>query len=220
MKLDMHIHTLHSPKCGWMRPEHLIERAIEKGLDGLAVTDHNTIDGAREVFDIVNDEQMKLSVIIGEEISTDRGEVLAYFINREIEPGPFAEVLNEIKRAGGISAIPHPFDKLRHHAVRLTRDDVGLFDCIEGFNARCFSKVYNDLAYNFGKEYDLAITAGSDAHFLNEVGNGGIIIGRENIREAITKNDMTIYGHRSMVINHAGTKILKFRRSIRSYLDE
>jgi predicted metal-dependent phosphoesterase TrpH len=220
MIFDMHVHTLHSPRCGWMKPERLIEHAKEKGLDGLAVTDHNTIEGAREVFDIVRDEQMELSVIIGEEISTDRGEVLAYFISREIEPGSFVEVLTEIRRAGGISAIPHPFDELRHHAVRLTRDDVGLFDCIEGFNARCLSKTYNDLAYNFGKEYDLAITAGSDAHFLNEVGNGGIIIGKEDIREAIMKKDMIIYGHRSMVINHAGTKVLKLGRSIRSYLDE
>lgn len=220
MKFDMHVHTLHSERCGWIRPERLVRCAIEKGLDGLAVTDHNTIDGALEAFDIVRDEQMELHVIIGEEISTDRGEVLAYFINEEIEPGPFAEVLTEIRRARGISAIPHPFDKLRRHAVRLTRYDVGLFDCIEGFNARCLSKTYNDLAYNFGKEYDLAITAGSDAHFLNEVGNGGIIIGQEDIRETIMKKDMTIYGHKSMVINHAGTKILKLGRRIRSYLDE
>jgi predicted metal-dependent phosphoesterase TrpH len=78
VKFDMHVHTLHSERCGWMRPKRLVEHAQEKGLGGLAVTDHNTINGAREVFDIVRDEQTDLSVIIGEEISTDRGEVLAY----------------------------------------------------------------------------------------------------------------------------------------------
>jgi predicted metal-dependent phosphoesterase TrpH len=218
VKFDMHVHTLHSERCGWMRPERLVEHAKEKGLDGLAVTDHNTIDGAREVFDIVRDEQMDLSVIIGEEITTDRGEVLAYFINQEIEPGPFEEVLLAIKRAGGVSAIPHPFDKLRHHAVRLTRDDVGSFDCIETFNARCISKTYNDLAYIFGKEYGIAITAGSDAHFLNEVGNSGVITKQGDIREAIMKKDVIIFGRRSLVINHVGTKILKLERSIRSRL--
>lgn len=220
MKFDMHVHTLHSPRCGWMRPERLVEHAREKGLAGLAVTDHNTIDGALEVFDIVRDEQMELSVIIGEEISTDRGEVLAYFINEEIEPGSFAEVLTEIRRAGGISAIPHPFDKLRRHAVRLTRDDVGTFDCIEGFNARILFKAYNVLAYNFGKKYDIVITAGSDAHFLNEIGNAGVITEQKDIREAIMKKDITIYGHKTMVINHAGTKVLKWGRSMRSRLDE
>ena len=92
MKFDMHVHTLHSPKCGWMRPESLVENAKKKGLDGLAITDHNTIEGAQEVFDIVREEQIELFIIIGEEISTDRGEVLAYFINREIEPGSFAEL--------------------------------------------------------------------------------------------------------------------------------
>jgi len=186
LKFDMHVHTLHSPRCGWMRPERLIGMP-KKRLDGLAITDHNTIDGALEVLDIVRDEQMNLSVIIGEEISTDRGEVLAYFINRAIEPGSFEEVLTEIRRSGGISAIPHPFDKLRHSAVHPTQDDVRLFDCIEGFNARCISKTYNDLAYNFAREYGLAITAGSDAHFLNEVGNGGVITKQGSIREAILK---------------------------------
>jgi len=220
MMFDMHVHTLHSPKCGWMRPERLVERAIQKRLDGLAVTDHNTIDGAQEVIDIVRDKQIELSVIIGEEISTDRGEVLAYFINRKIEPGSFAEVLTEIRRAGGISAIPHPFDKLRHHAVRLTSDDVGSFDCIEVFNARCLSKTYNDLAYNYGMVHDLAILAGSDAHFLNEVGNGGVITKRGDIREAIMKKDVIIFGHRSMVINHAGTKVLKLVRSFWSHIYE
>jgi len=82
MKFDMHVHTFHSKRCGWMKPERLVEHAKKKELDGLAVTDHNTIDGALEVFDIVRDEQMDFSVIIIEEISTDRGEVLAYFINR------------------------------------------------------------------------------------------------------------------------------------------
>jgi predicted metal-dependent phosphoesterase TrpH len=220
MRFDMHVHSLHSERCGWMRPERLIERALKIKLDGLAVTDHNTISGALDVFDIVRDEQMDLTIVIGEEISTDRGEVLAYFINKEINPGSFAEVLTKIKQAGGISAIPHPFDKLRHHAVRLTRDDICFFDCIEVFNARCLSKTYNDLAYNFAKDFNLAIIAGSDAHFLNEVGNAGIITGQVGIRDAIMKNDVTIFGRRSKVVNHVGTKILKLGRRIRSNLNE
>ena len=219
MIFDMHVHTIYSPRCGWMRPEMLLKHAKEKGLDGLAVTDHNTIDGAQAVFDKVNDEQMEFSVIIGEEISTDRGEVLAYFISEAIEPGSFGDVLREIKRAGGISSIPHPFDKLRHHAVHLTRKDIGSFDCIEGFNARCLFNKYNDLAYNFAKDFDLAILAGSDAHFLNEVGNAGIITGQEDVRKAIMKKDITIFGRKSNALNHVGTKILKMGRRIRSDLD-
>ena len=166
MKFDMHVHTLHSERCGWMRPERLVKHAKEKGLDGLAVTDHNTIDGAREVFNIVRDEQMELSVIIGEEINTDRGEILAYFIDREIEPGPFEEVLSAIKRAGGISAIPHPFEKIRKgfRGVETVMSDV---NAIEVLNSRCR---FNRKAFNLCLVHKKPMLGGSDAHFYSEVG--------------------------------------------------
>lgn len=166
MKFDMHVHTLHSERCGWMRPERLVEHAKEIGLDGLAVTDHNTIDGAREVFDIVRDEQIELSVIIGEEISTDRGEVLAYFINKEIEPGSFPEVLSEIRQADGISAIPHPFERIRKgfRGVEAVMSDV---NAIEVLNSRCF---FNREAFDLCLVHKKPMLGGSDAHFYREVG--------------------------------------------------
>ena len=162
----MHVHTFHSARCGWMRPERLIKRAFEKELDGLAVTDHNTIRGALELFDIVRDEQRDLAVIIGEEITTDRGEVLAYFINEEIEPGPFEEVLSEIRRLGGVSALPHPFDKIRRRFLGV--ETIGSeVDAIEVLNSRClFNKKALDLCLDFKK----SMVGGSDAHFYQEVG--------------------------------------------------
>ena len=162
----MHVHTLHSERCGWMRPERLVKHAKEKGLDGLAVTDHNTIDGAREVFNIVRDEQMELSVIIGEEITTDRGEILAYFIDREIEPGPFEEVLSAIKRAGGISAIPHPFEKIRK-GFRGAETVIGDVNAIEVLNSRC---LFNRKAFDLCLAHKKPMLGGSDAHFYSEVG--------------------------------------------------
>ena len=149
-----------------MRPERLIKRAIEKELDGLAVTDHNTIDGALEVSDMVRDEQVDLEIIIGEEITTDRGEVLAYFINEEIEPGPFEEVLPAIRRAGGVSAIPHPFEKVRKGflGVEAVVDDV---DAIEVLNSRC---LFNKKALDLCLDRKKPMLGGSDAHFYREVG--------------------------------------------------
>ncbi len=218
MKFDMHVHTLQSKRCGWIRPERLIKHAMEIGLDGLAVTDHDTIDGALDVYDMVRDEQLEFEVIIGEEITTDRGEVLAYFINEEIKPGIFKEVLTQIKLAGGISAIPHPFDKKRRQSIHPTKLDVKYVDCIEAFNARCISKKQNEISYNFGIKHNLAITAGSDAHFLNEVGGGGIITEQKDIREAIINKDLTIFGRNSMIINHVGTKLLKLGRNFSEVL--
>lgn len=166
MKFDMHVHTRHSQKCGWMRPERLVEVAIERGLSGLAVTDHNTIAGALEVADLVRDEGMRLEVIIGEEITTDRGEILAYFIDEEIEPGPLEEVLSDIRRSGGISAIPHPFDRIRKGFIgteAVLRD----VDAIEVLNARC---LFNRSALDLCREGKKPMVAGSDAHFYREVG--------------------------------------------------
>lgn len=162
----MHLHTAYSVRCGWMRPELLIKHAREKGLDGLAVTDHNTIEGAREVFNIVRDEQMNFSVIIGEEITTDRGEVLAYFIDREIEPGPFEEVLLAIKRAGGLSALPHPYERIRKgfQGVEAVMSEV---DAIEVLNSRCF---FNRKAFDLCIAHKKPMIGGSDAHFFSEVG--------------------------------------------------
>jgi predicted metal-dependent phosphoesterase TrpH len=166
VKFDMHVHTFRSERDGWMRPERLIKCAIEKDLDGLAVTDHNTIQGAVEIFDLVRDEQMDLVIIIGEEITTDYGEVLAYFIKNEIEPGSFEEVLAEIRLAGGVSALPHPFDRIRKgfRGVETVLDEV---DAIEALNSRClFNKRALDLCLDRGKP----MLGGSDAHFYQEVG--------------------------------------------------
>jgi predicted metal-dependent phosphoesterase TrpH len=166
MKFDMHVHTRHSKKCGWMKPERLVDVAIERGLSGIAVTDHNTIAGALEVADLVRDEGLLLEVIVGEEINTDRGEVLAYFIDEEIEPGTFEGVLADIRRAGGVSAIPHPFDRIRKGFCEAgaVLDDV---DAIEVLNARC---LFNRRALDLCREGKKPMLGGSDAHFYREVG--------------------------------------------------
>jgi predicted metal-dependent phosphoesterase TrpH len=166
MRCDMHLHTLYSERCGYMRPKRLIEHAIKKRLDGIAVTDHNTIVGALETSEIVGDT-MALMVIIGEEISTDRGEVLAYFINKEIAPGQFEDVINAIKRAGGISAIPHPFDRIRKRFIGL-ESALSKVDAIEALNSRClFNKKAQILCQNCNKP----LVGGSDAHFYGEIGH-------------------------------------------------
>jgi predicted metal-dependent phosphoesterase TrpH len=166
VKFDMHLHTLYSEQCGCMRPKRLVEHAIKRGLDGIAVTDHNTIAGALETFEIIRDETIDFMVIIGEEITTDRGEVLAYFINNEIKPGPFDEVLSAVRRAGGVLAIPHPFDKIRRGFMSV-EDALCDVDAIEALNSRClFNKKARDLCLDHKKP----MLGGSDAHFYGEVG--------------------------------------------------
>lgn len=166
LKFDMHLHTDHSERCGWMSPKRLVAIAIEKGLDGVAVTDHNTINGALEVCDIVRDEELGLFVIIGEEITTERGEVLAYFLDKKIDSGPFEDVLSSIKRAGGVSAIPHPFERVRKGFINV-EEVVGRVDAIEVLNSRC---LFNRKALDLCLDCKKPMLGGSDAHFCREVG--------------------------------------------------
>ena len=212
MKYDLHIHSKYSSD-GVLDPEKIVETAVKRGLNGIAITDHNTIKGGLESKKYETED---FTVIVGSEISTERGEIIGLFLEEEVKSKDVQDVITEIKDQKGIIIIPHPFDELRHSAFHLTEEDAKFMDCIEGFNSRCVFQKYNKKAVEFGTKHDLAITAGSDAHFANEIGNAGIITETEDVREALIKNEVQIFGGRSSLVNHVGTKVLKlWRKTVR-----
>ena len=208
MKYDLHIHSKYSSD-GVLKPEKIIKIAIKRGLNGIAITDHNTIKGGLKAKKYENKD---FTVIVGSEISTERGEIIGLFLEEEVKSNDIQEVISEIKEQNGSVIIPHPFDELRHSAFHPKEEDVKFIDCIEGLNSRCVFQKYNEKAVEFAMKHNLAITGGSDAHFANEIGNAGIITETEDVREALMKNDIKIFGKKSSVINHVETKILKFWR--------
>ena len=106
MQYDLHIHSKYSSD-GVLEPEEIINAAKKKGLDGIAVTDHNTIKGGLETKRF---ETKDFEVIIGSEIMTERGEITGLFLSQEITSKDVQGVFSEIKGQGGIVVIPHPFD--------------------------------------------------------------------------------------------------------------
>lgn len=214
MKFDLHSHTNYSPRCGFMEPKTLVKLARKRGLDGIAVTDHDTIKGSLKAREYA---EKSLKIIIGSEIMTSRGEVIGLFLSDEIQSTDFIDVVEEIHDQNGVAIVPHPFDTLRKSALWPTEDDVKYLDGVEGFNARNVYQKSNMDAIEFGKKYKLAITAGSDAHFSNEIGNAGIITDDEDIREAILSRKIEIFGQLSGIYNHAFTKGLKLCRKIRRF---
>jgi len=213
MRYDLHIHSKYSSD-GVLDPEKIVKIAIRRGLNGIAITDHDTIKDGLKAKKYENDD---FKVIVGSEIATERGEIIGLFLEEEIEPGDVQAVILEIKNQNGIIVVPHPFDELRHSAFHPTEEDAKLIDCIEVFNSRCVFQKYNDKALEFALKHNLAITAGSDAHFANEIGNAGIITETEDVREALIKNEVQIFGKRSPLVNHVGTKVLKtWRKTVRS----
>lgn len=204
MKYDLHSHSKYSSD-GILDPQKIIKVAIKKGLDGIAVTDHNTIRGGLEAKEYETNE---FKVIIGSEVMTTKGEVIGLFLSEEIKSKDFYEVIDEIKAQNGIVVLPHPFDEWRYASFP-AKEDVKYIDNIEIFNSRCVKDKYNHNASKFAKKYKLGTTGGSDAHFANEIGHAGIIVETDDIYEAILKNNLHVFGKTSTPLNHVFTKVLK-----------
>lgn len=166
IRVELHCHTYWSPDCG-VDPAKLLEAARRKGLDMIAVTDHNQIGGAFEARDIGS-----FPVIVGEEIKTDRGELLGYFLQEYIPPGmSVMDTARAIMEQGGILSVPHPFDRYRSSAIE--RDALlevtSELDMIEIFNSRNIKSEDNVAARHFQQGRELVPAVGSDAHSLIEL---------------------------------------------------
>jgi predicted metal-dependent phosphoesterase TrpH len=112
-------------------------------------------------------------VVVGEELMTTRGELLAFYVQEELPKGLTPqEAIRELRQQGAVISVSHPFDHARHGSwdpVDLL-EIAPLVDAIETFNARCLGNGPNLEAQAFAAAHNLPGTAGSDAHLLTEVG--------------------------------------------------
>jgi len=185
MRYDLHVHSKYS-KCSNLNPLVILKTAKRRGLNGIAITDHNTIKGALEVSRLNKDKFFE--VIIGEEIDTDKGEVLGLYLKKEIKKGNFYEVVKEIKKQGGIAIIAHPYSITRTKAKSFEE-----IDAVEGFNSRNLFKFENLKAQIKAKELGLGVTAGSDSHFKFEIGRAYTEF-EGSLKDAVKNKKTKIYG--------------------------
>lgn len=172
IKFETHCHSDRS-KDSFNKLADLIRVAKKKNISRLAITDHNRIDGA-----IVAKEMSPDMVIIGEEILTTKGELLAFFVKEAIPSGlsPMLAI-EKLRDQNAFISVSHPFDQLRHGWKIEDLKMISPFvDAIEIFNARSFSKEINEKAVQFAHENNLSGTVGSDAHTLPEVGKAVLSI--------------------------------------------
>lgn len=169
-KYDLHIHTVYSG-CSNIRPEKLLRIAKKRKLNGIAVTDHNTIKGGLETKRLNKDRNFE--VIVGSEIKTSAGEIIGYYLKKEIKERDPVKVIKEIHKQGGFAVIAHPFSHgwIRKHLKVDLKELKGL-DGVETHNARNMFSWENFYATVAAEKYKLARIGGSDAHFLYEVGRG------------------------------------------------
>lgn len=169
-KYDLHCHTKYS-NCSFLPPRILLKQAKKKGLNGVAVCDHNTIKGALETKKLNKDKNFE--VIIGQETSTEKGHVLGLYLKKPIKPGKFEEVIKQIKAQKGLVIIPHPFSKVGflRRAFKLDFNQLkNKIDAMETFNARFFFPFENKAGKQKAEQLNIAQTGGSDGHFCFEVG--------------------------------------------------
>ena len=186
LKLEFHCHT-NASKDSLTRPEDLVKAARKKGLDRLVITDHNSIAGAVAAQRL--DPEL---VIVGEEIMTTRGEILAAYVTEEVPAGlsPL-ETIRRLREQGAFISVSHPFDAWRKGGWQEADllEIIPHVDAIEIFNSRCMDPRFNQRAMTFAEKHNLPGTVGSDAHAIFEVGKSVVWLdpfqGPDGMREVI-----------------------------------
>lgn len=165
MKFDLHIHSQLSYDS-LSNIESILSKAKESGLDGVAITDHDVLTD----IDIVNlEKKYCIWIIPGVELSTDIGDILCLFISREINIKDCSKAIDEIHNQGGLAVLAHPFKRIKEYPIEV----LNKIDAIEQVNSRWIDlQEYNDI-----KKVNIVLsmvpgrTAGSDSHFVFEIGN-------------------------------------------------
>ncbi len=214
IKADFHMHTSFSPDSE-TTPERLVERCVEVGLGLIAVTDHDTIEGALAVREIA-----PFKVIIGEEVKSSEGEITGLFLQETIPPGlPPLETARRIKEQGGLVSLPHPFDRFRREVIspQALAEVADLADIIEVFNSRNNLSADDRKAAEFAKERGLLTSGVSDAHTPMELGRTYVEMPDfdgtpEDFKRALAQG--RIVGRRMSPLIHFTTTFTRFKKKL------
>jgi predicted metal-dependent phosphoesterase TrpH len=185
IKIDLHCHSFFSGD-GVSSPEELIQEAKKRGLNGFAMTDHNTCDAIKYMLDkgLMRDDGLPVDnflVIPGVEVTTAEGHLLCLgVVLPNLKGRPAIEVCHLAHEAGGLAVPPHPYDLFRAGIRENTLNTLPI-DAIEVFNAATTLKRYNRMAYEYAHRRGLPMTAASDAHHYAAIGTAYTIFDTEDL---------------------------------------
>jgi hypothetical protein len=201
LSVELHTHSALSYD-GRDPVDLLLAQAAAVGLDAVAVTDHDEIDASLEAAELA--PEYGLVGIPGMEVTTAAGHVLAFGIEELVPAGlSFDDTLDRIHEQDGIAVVPHPFQKSRHGvAHKITRDQLASADAIEVYNSRLLTGRANRRAERFAERRNLPMTAGSDAHISEMVGQAVTHVDAEtasveSILDAIADGRTSVEGRRT-----------------------
>ena len=213
MKIDMHVHSHYSPISykrflpieAFHSPERMLIAAKKKGLDGIALTDHDTMKGIKSAK--IAAKKLSMTFIPGCEISTADGHLLAYWLNKVPKPHrSVEETIDELRKQGAVIAAPHPYSI--GHWLSLGKKAFSLkVDAIEVFNSRSFP-IHDLMNLSAAKKTKLPMIGGSDAHAKWEIG-GAYTEFPGNPRKNFKKSK-PVYRHPTLPTNLVLTYSLRF----------
>jgi predicted metal-dependent phosphoesterase TrpH len=214
IRVDLHVHTTYSSDS-LITPKELIYYAKKKGLNAVAVTDHNYLDGAVKIAKEVKD----FLVIPGMEVSSSEGHIVALNIKEAVPRGLTAvETVERIHEAGGVAIACHPYVYFKG-CLRNAVCDV--FDAIEVINARAFpfqSSV--ERAREAAEKFKLSQVAGTDAHYGPQIGYGYTIIDAkeatiEAVAKAIVEGHCQAQGQQVPIVLNVQQQIQRLKRMVK-----
>ncbi|NLT42301.1 MAG: CehA/McbA family metallohydrolase [Anaerolineae bacterium] len=175
-RADLHVHTTYSD--GVSSVPEVLEAAVDAGLDAIAITDHDTIEGALEAT--VLGSAYRIETIVGAEITTREGHLLGLFLKRLVPAGlTLAESIAAVHEQGGVAVAAHPYDPICFGVLNpwrhiLTEEQVLElpYDAMEVFNACLPVSLPNRQAVRLAARAGTGRVAGSDAHSADTVGLG------------------------------------------------
>lgn len=213
MKAELHAHSFFSHDA-LTSPKSFIRFAKQKGLDAIALTDHNTTAGWKAVS--AEAKKQDFPLILGEEIKVydgkqKVGELIGLFMQKQVSAGQLGTVFEELKKQGALIVIPHPFDVRRHPFLRL-EEYAKKVDAIEVLNARCWTEKMNQQAKEFVQKNGLVGSAGSDAHTPWEIGRAFVEVpgnDLEEFRKNFCRGKIKVKGNRSNQLVHLFSGLAK-----------
>jgi predicted metal-dependent phosphoesterase TrpH len=200
-RADIHMHT--NLGDGWASPTRVVEEATRQELHIIAITDHDHLEGAKRVEEILAQQNSPLQMVRGVEVSTRQGHLIGLFVKKAPKAmRPVEESIEDIKEQGGIVIVPHPLGRLVPSLSRATIDALlnkgYTIDGIEMYNPSPANASMRSVVRRANQQWGFAETGGSDAHFWQHIGSAYTLFpgsSPEDLRSAILQRQVRPGGY-------------------------